>query len=59
MPTPSNDQSSVGQDRQYKEAVEKYDAENGKYQGNVPAEPNLPNASPAGPDPSPFKVGGQ
>ncbi len=57
MPTPSNDQSSVGQDRQYKEAVEKYDAEHGKYQGNVPAEPKLPNSSPAAADPSPFKVG--
>lgn len=53
----TNDQNSVGQDRQYKEPVEKYDAEHGKYQGNVPAEPNLPNVAPAGPDPKPFKVG--
>lgn len=54
-----NDQSNVGQDRQYNEAVKKYDAEHGTYKPNVPTEPNLPNASPAGPDPSPFKVGGQ
>lgn len=52
------DTSNIGQDRQYKEAVERYDAEHGTYKPNVPQEPNLPNASPAGPDPKPFKVGG-
>jgi len=51
------DTNSIGQGRQYNEAVEKYDAEHGKYNHNVPTEPNLPNVNPAGPDPKPFKVG--
>lgn len=48
----------VGQGRQYDEAVKKYDAEHGTYKSNVPLEPNLPNANPAGPDPSPYKIEG-
>jgi hypothetical protein len=57
MPTPTpNDQPGLGS--QYNEPTEKYDSEHGKYQHNVPAEPNLPNPQPAGPNPSPFKIGG-
>jgi hypothetical protein len=53
-----NDQPGLGQG--YNQPVEKYDSEHGKYDHNVPADPpNLPNANPAGPDPSPFRVGGQ
>lgn len=59
MPS-ENPADGVGQAGTYKEVVEKYDAEHGKYQDNVPANgtvAGLPNASPAAPDPSPFKVG--
>lgn len=54
---PDNATEGVGQAEKYKEVVEKYDAEHGTYKDNVPREPNLPNAQPAGPDPSPFKIG--
>lgn len=52
-----NDTSDVGPDKTYVDPVQKYDAEHGKYQNNVPMEPNLPNASPAAKDPSPYKIG--
>lgn len=56
---PSSDAAqSVGQDRQYKDMTEKYDAEHGKYNHNIQGEtPNLPNAGQAGQDPSPYKIG--
>jgi hypothetical protein len=60
MSTP-NDQSGVGQGQTYNQPTEKYDAEHGKYEGNVPrnGQPvNIPNANSAASDPSPFKVGG-
>jgi len=38
--------------------IEKYDSEHGKYVDGMSNPPTLPNAAPAGPDPSPFKVGG-
>jgi len=50
----------VGQAGPYKDSVEKYDAEHGKYVDNVPrdgAPVNVPNAGSAAADPSPFKVG--
>jgi hypothetical protein len=56
-----NDQTGVGQGMQYNQPTEKYDAEHGKYEGNVPrtgGPDNFPNLQPAGPDPNPFKVGG-
>lgn len=53
-----NEAENVGQDKPYKDVVDKYDAEHGKYQTNVPPSPvNLPNASSAASDPSPFKLG--
>ena len=55
-----NDADGVGQSGTYKEPIEKYDAEKGKYQQNVPRDGQvngLPNANPAAPNPSPFKVG--
>jgi hypothetical protein len=60
MPENPNDASSIGQDKQYKDYTEKYDADHGKYTGNVQRDggaPNLPNASPAAADPKPYKVG--
>jgi len=56
MSTP-NDMTGVGIDGSTKQPTDKYDSEHGKYSHNVPAEPNLPNPGPAGPDPSPFRVG--
>jgi len=56
MPTP-NDQTGVGLDGTHKQPTDKYDAEHGKYQQNVPEGTHVPNASPAAPDPSPFRVG--
>jgi len=53
----NTDLADVGQGKTHNEAVEKYDQENGKYQDNVPAGPHVPNAAPAAPDPSPFKIG--
>jgi hypothetical protein len=55
-----NKAEGVGQDGTYKDAVDKYDAEHGKYQDNVPrtgAPVNIPNAGAAASDPSPFKLG--
>lgn len=57
MPPETNDTSNIGQDKPVKEPVQKYDQEHGTYKSNVPMEPNLPNASPAAADPSPYKVG--
>lgn len=57
MPNNPNDTSDVGPDKTYVDVTKKYDAEHGKYQSNVPLEPNLPNANPAGPNPSPYKIG--
>jgi hypothetical protein len=57
MPEQKNMTDGVGQDQTTKDVVDKYDAEHGRYADNVPREPNLPNISPSGPDPSPFKVG--
>jgi hypothetical protein len=56
----SNPAEGVGQSGQYKDATDKYDAEHGKYQSNVPRDGQLvglPNSSPSAPDPSPFKLG--
>lgn len=54
-----NPADGVGQSGTYKEVTEKYDAEHGKFQQNVPRTgvANVPNGSPAASDPSPFKVG--
>ena len=57
MPDQKNPAEGVGQDGTFKQVTDRYDAEHGKYADNVPTAPNLPNANPAGPDPSPFKVG--
>ena len=56
MPT-QNEAEGVGQDGQYKDVVDKYDAEHGKYKDNVPQPPPIPTIPMAGPDPSPFKLG--
>lgn len=56
----NNEADGVGQSGTYKEVVEKYDAEHGKYNSNVPRDgtvQGLPNAAPAAPNPSPFKIG--
>lgn len=59
MSNPNQDLvSGVGQSQSTKEVVEKYDQQNGKYQDNVPAGVHLPNESPAGTDPNPFRIGG-
>lgn len=55
-----NPADGVGQSGTYKEVTEKYDAEHGKYQQNVPRDGTvggMPNQSPAAADPNPFKVG--
>ena len=58
MPENKNPADGVGQGAQYPDAVDKYDAEHGKYKDNVgPGLGGMPNQSPAAPDPSPFKVG--
>lgn len=59
MPS-ENPADGVGQSGQYKDATDKYDAEHGKFNQNVPRDGTvhgLPNAAPAAADPSPFKVG--
>lgn len=59
MPETKNPADGVGQGQAYNDAVDKYDAEHGKYRDNVPAGgmTGMPNANPAAPDPSPFKIG--
>lgn len=60
MPNDSNLTEGVGQSDTYKDVTDRYDAEHGKYQSNVPRDGQvvgLPNASPAAPNPSPFKLG--
>lgn len=60
MPNNPNDQTGVGQGQTYNQPVEKYDSEHGTWKPNVPRDGNpgnFPNTNPAGPDPSPFKVG--
>jgi hypothetical protein len=55
-----NQADNVGQAGTYKEVTEKYDAEHGTFKQNVPRDgtvSGLPNANPASPDPSPFKLG--
>lgn len=52
-----NNMSDVGQTGTYKDVVDKYDAEHGKYKDNVPQPPPIPTTPMAGPDPSPFKLG--
>lgn len=57
-----NDVSDVGQGMTHSEAVEKYDAEAGKYADNVspttPADDRLTTAAmPKAADPSPFTLG--
>jgi len=55
------DTNDVGQDKAYKDAVEKHDAKSGKYKDatkDVPTDQRLPTSQmPQGTDPSPFKVG--
>ena len=60
MSNSNNPAEGVGQSGQFKDAVDKYDAEKGKYQSNVPRDGQvngLPNATQAAPNPSPFKLG--
>lgn len=55
-----NPADGVGQSGTYKDVVEKYDAEKGTYQQNVPRDGTvggLPNQAPSAPNPSPFKIG--
>jgi len=55
------DTNDVGQDRAYKDAVEKHDSQQGTYKDatkDVPTEQRLPTSEmPKGTDPDPFKVG--
>jgi len=53
------DPKQIGQDRQYQDAVDAYDAEHGEHKDNVQGTSQdqlLPNTGGA-PDPSPFKLG--
>lgn len=50
--------TGVGQDQSTKEVVQKYDQGHGQYKDNVAPGVHLPNESPAGTDPNPFRIGG-
>lgn len=54
------DPNQVGQDRQYQDATDAYDAEKGKYQDNAEGlspDQALPNGGALPAQPSPFKLG--
>lgn len=54
-----NDTKSVGQDQQYKDFTDKYDAEHGEYADSakdLPDNVRYPSGGQA-PDPNPFKLG--
>lgn len=57
----AHDADDIGQDRTYNDAVDKYDANHGKYKDNaenLPEDTKLPTGNmPKAPDPSPFKMG--
>jgi hypothetical protein len=58
MPSPNDELvSGVGQGQAAPEPIVKYDQKNGRYSDNVSPGPHLPNESPAGTDPSPFRLG--
>ena len=58
MSTPNDELTSgVGQGQGTTQPIEKYDQQHGKYSNNVPPGVHLPNESPAGTDPSPFRIG--
>jgi hypothetical protein len=59
MSTPNDELvAGVGQGQATPQATDKYDQQHGTYQRNVPPGVHLPNESPAGTDPSPFRIGG-
>lgn len=55
------DPNSIGQDRQYQDAVDAHDADHGEYGDNienVPTDSRLPTTNmPQAPDPNPFTLG--
>jgi len=60
----TNDMSNVGQDKQYKQPTEKYDADHGKYNDPIDGQRGTDegnmfplDALPMAPAPNPFKLG--